>query len=53
MSVQINGSGVLSGRYQPSSDPQFVTSKRFYMKHGVYSFDYEIRSVGMQVLRVG
>ncbi|RWX36786.1 hypothetical protein EHI43_08870 [Rhizobium leguminosarum] len=56
VSVQINGSGVLSGRYQPSNDPQFLTSKRFYMKHGVYSqkpFDYEMRSVGMQVLRVG
>ncbi|WP_326893470.1 hypothetical protein U8P73_31145 (plasmid) [Rhizobium beringeri] len=56
VSVQINGRGVLSGRYQPSSDPQFISSKRFYMSHGVYSqkpFDYEMRSVGMQVLRVG
>ncbi|WP_246799130.1 hypothetical protein [Rhizobium leguminosarum] len=56
VSVQINGSSALSGRYQPSTDPRFVTSKRFYMKHGVYSqkpFDYEMRSVGMQVLRMG
>ncbi len=56
VSVQINGRGVLSGRYQPSSDPQFISSKRFYMTHGVYSqkpFDYEMRSVGMQVLRAG
>lgn len=55
VSVAINGSGVLFGRYEPSSDPKFVTSKRFYMKHGVYSqkpFDYEMKSVGMQVLRI-
>ncbi|MGQ0566530.1 MAG: hypothetical protein ACT4OK_15860 [Gemmobacter sp.] len=55
VAVSINGEGVLSGRYEPSTDPRFIRSRRFYMKHGVYSpevFDYELLSQGMRVLRV-
>ncbi|WP_192361236.1 hypothetical protein [Mesorhizobium mediterraneum] len=50
--VLVNGRKVIGGRYQPPSDPQYVASKQFYMKHGVYSqniFDYEMRSEGMRV----
>ena len=50
--VFVNGKSVMSGIYRPSSNPSFVASKRFYMKHGVYSqklFDYEMRSKGMRV----
>lgn len=50
--VLINGKSAISGTYQPSSDPSFVASKRFFMKHGVYSknlFEYEMSSKGMRV----
>jgi hypothetical protein len=56
VTVRIDGAVALSGKYEPSSDPQFLTSKRFFMKHGVYSqdrFEYEMRSTGMRVLRQG
>lgn len=52
--VRVNSRRVIGGRYQPPSDPQFVASKQFFMKHGVYSqnaFDYEMRSEGMRVFR--
>jgi len=50
----IDGVHVLGGHYQPSSDPSFVASPRFYMKHGVYSqyvWPYEFRSENMKVYR--
>lgn len=50
--VLVNGASKLSGTYRPSDDPSFVSSKKFYMKHGVYSqnlFDYEMKSEGMRV----
>ena len=48
----VNEQPVLSGIYRPSTDPSFIASKKFYMKHGVYSqnlFKYEMRSIGMRV----
>ncbi len=51
--VYMDGAGVLQGRYEPSSNPGFVSSSRFYMKHGVYSqrvWSYEMTSTGMRVL---
>lgn len=51
--VYVDGAGVLGGRYQPSSDPRFVSSRRFYLKHGVYSrnaWPYEMVSQEMRVL---
>lgn len=56
VTVRIDGAVALSGKYEPSSDSQLLTSKRFFMKHGVYSqdrFEYEMRSTGMWVLRQG
>lgn len=50
----VNGDRVLSGTYSPPNDPQFLRSKRFYMKHGVYSknrWDYELRSRGVRVVQ--
>lgn len=54
ITVFIDGVQVLGGHYQPSDDPSFVASPRFYMKHGVYSqfvWPYEMRSEGIRVLR--
>jgi len=56
VTVRIDGAVALSGKYEPSSDPQFLTSKRFFMKHGAYTqdrFEYEMRSTGMRVVRQG
>ncbi len=53
--VLLDGKEVIGGRYKPPSDPQYVMSKQFFMKHGVYShnvFDYEMRSTGMRVNRI-
>lgn len=50
--VSIDEKKSIAGAYRPSSNPGFVKSKRFYMKHGVYSqnmFTYEMRSSGMKV----
>lgn len=52
VAVSIDGKKVLSGKYSPPDDPQFLRSKRFYMKHGVYSrnqWDYEFTSSSMRV----
>ncbi len=54
VTIFIDGAAAISGHYQPSIDPGFVASSRFYMKHGVYShfvWPYELRSEGMRVLR--
>lgn len=54
IAVRLDGADVLSGRYEPTADPSFVTSSRFYMKHGVYSrevWPYEMRSEGMRLFR--
>jgi hypothetical protein len=52
VAVSIDGKQVLSGKYSPPDDPQFLRSTRFYMKHGVYSrnrWDYELTSKGVKV----
>lgn len=54
VSASVNGKPSISGNYSPPEDPQFLRSKRFYMKHGVYSrnlFDYELKSTGVRVGR--
>lgn len=55
VSVSIDSTSVLSGRYSPSSDSSLVASRRFYIKHGVYSqniWTYEMRSKHVRVLRL-
>lgn len=52
VSVTVDGRPVLSGTYSPPNEKRFLRSKRFYMKHGVYSrnrWDYELRSEQLQV----
>lgn len=50
--VSINGQRAIAGHYAPPSDAGFVVSRRFYLKHGVYSqneFPYEMTSRGLRV----
>ncbi|MGI0523975.1 hypothetical protein [Rhizobium giardinii] len=52
--VSVKGNKAISGKYAPSSNPELVRSKQFYMKHGVYSqnvFAYEMTSEGVRVGR--
>jgi len=54
VSAYIDGAVVITGHYQPSNDPEFVASPRFYLKHGVYSqfeWPYEMVSENMRVYR--
>lgn len=54
VAVSVDGKPVLSGKYAPPSDAQFVRSKRFFLKHGVYSkniWPYEMTSQGLRVSR--
>lgn len=37
VTVFIDGQPVISGKYNPSNNPKFFVSKRYYMKMGVYS----------------
>jgi hypothetical protein len=54
VSIAIDGKQSIAGKYAPSDNPDYVRSKRFYFKHGVYSrnvFDYELKSVRMKLSR--
>ena len=54
VSVSIDGSKQISGKYTFREGEGFFKSKFFYFKHGVYSrriFDYELRSRNMRVRR--
>lgn len=53
--VWIDGVVQISGRYDPSSEPEAFRPEKYYFKHGVYSqrmFDYVLVSRGMKVSRV-
>jgi len=53
--VWIDGVAQISGRYDPLKQPDAFKSKKFYLKHGVYSqrmFEYVMTSRGMKVSRV-
>lgn len=52
--IFIDGRSVIAGQYRPSSNPEFVASNRFTLKHGLYSqhvWPYEMSSTGLRVLR--
>ncbi len=54
VSVFLEGSHVLSGRYEPPADSRFFRSDRFWMKHGVYSkqkWFYEMTSSNIKVMK--
>lgn len=54
VTVYVDGTSAITGRYQPLTDPSFVTWDNFYLKHGVvFLFDtapFELRSEGFRVL---
>lgn len=53
--VSIDGVAQVSGAYDPSRQPKEFLSKKFYLKHGVYSknmFDYVMTSRDMKVSKV-
>lgn len=52
--VFLDGVKVLSGEYDPPTDPRFFKSSKFYMKHGSYSRDvwsYRLTSTDISVFR--
>ena len=52
--VFLDGRKVMSGAYSPPSDAKYFKSKRYYMKHGVYSrhmWAYEFTSNDVTVMR--
>lgn len=53
--VWLDGVAQISGRYEPSNEPEAFQPAKYYFKHGVYSqniFDYVLTSRGMKVTRV-
>lgn len=54
--VYIDDELVVGGRYEPAvNDKNYIKSKSYYFKHGVYSryiFDYEMYSRGLRLKRV-
>ena len=53
--VWIDGVAQISGRYDPSAEPEAFRPEKYFFKHGVYSqrmFDYVLVSRGMKVTRV-
>ena len=53
--VSIDGVTQLIGAYDPSKQPAEFQSKKFYLKHGVYSqnmFDYVMTSRDMKVSKI-
>lgn len=52
VNVSLDGEPAIAGKYEPSSDKRYFRSRKFYMKHGVYSrnlFEYELKSAGVKI----
>ncbi|NVK01345.1 MAG: heparin lyase I family protein [Oceanospirillaceae bacterium] len=56
VTVYLGGEEVIAGAYEPDVEAEdFMHSKRFYFKHGVYSssvFDYELLSTDVSLRRI-